>query len=360
MIHIGKYMMIAASAVLAVSAVTGCVDTEEINIADLYRKAYITTDIYPQTEGQYSATTTNTPPSLSIKDGHLVKSEGGEVISYSGIKSYKVYFRTNYTVEKALAGKFAVPSDAEELVAKYNADHGYTGDEEYRMLPSECYTIRNGESTIPAGSKEGEPFVVEFSDGLEAMELGNYIVPIACTLDGSDVELSEGQDMVFMKFSNIYNDEAGEDVRSERILYNNVDFTYTVADGSSFYSDPWSDAALFNDSVNDVCFCSNYVSGLTITFNEPVSLSRLGMVLYDSNAYGNTIYFWPSWTYENGTEGNVGGNYLGTPGYSSPSVYWFDISGMYLDQDQKVSSLFFQIYNSGYNFSELYIVAFDE
>lgn len=358
MIHIGKYMMIAASAVLAVSAVTGCVEKEEINISDLYRKAYITTDIYPQNEGHYNTITTNTPPSFSITDGRLVKNEGREVVSYSGIKSYKVYFRTNYAVEKAVSGKFSVPSDAEELVAKYNSDNGYTGDEEYSLLPSSSYTIRNAATTIPAGSKEGEPFVFEFNDGLEAMELGNYIVPLVCTLEeGADVELGEGQDMVFMKFSNIYNDEAGN-ARSERILYNNVDFTYSVGEESSFYDAPYDAGALFNDDVTDVCYCDSQYSDLTITFNEPVLLSRLGMVSNQSS-YSNT-YYWLSWNYADGVSGDVGSNYLSAAKTSQPEIIWLDLSADYLNEGQKVTDLYWLLYYAYYNFSEIYLIAYDE
>lgn len=346
--------MIAALAVLT----AGCVRTEEINVADIYRKAYITTDIYPQNEGHYNTITTNTPPSFSITDGHLVKNNGGEVVSYSGIKSYKVFLRTNYAVEKAVSGKFSVPSDAEELVAKYNSDNGYTGDEEYSLLPSSSYTIGNAVTTIPAGNKEGEPFVFEFNDGLEAMELGNYIVPLVCTLEeGAGIELAEGQDMVFMKFSNIYNDEAGN-ARSERILYNNVDFTYSVGEESSFYDAPYDAGALFNDDVTDICYCNEQYSDLTITFNEPVLLSRLGLVLTDPS-YSNT-YYWLSWNYANGDYGDVGGNYLYATKTAQSEITWLNLSADYLNEGQKLQDLYWLLYYNGYNFSEIYFIAYDE
>lgn len=58
--------------------------------------------------------------------------------------------------------------------------------------------------------------------------------------------------------------------------------------------------------------------------------------------------------------GNAGSNYLSTSRYSAPTVHWCDIADEYLDKEKKVKDLYFQIYNSSYSYSEIYLVAFDK
>lgn len=351
-----NYKIIAASAVLAVSALAGCNKVVEVDIPDLYRKAYVTTDIYPYNEGHYEVATVNKAPSFVLSDGKLVHNQGGEVLVPAGIQSYKVYFRTNYAVDSELKGALALMEDAEAYVEKYNAAHGLSGEDACELLPAEYYTV-NGSSAIKAGAKEGEPFVVEFSDSFKDIEYGDYLIPLVCTLQGDSVEMSEKQNTVIFRLSRKYVDESAG-APKERILYNGVDFTFEGADAASFYDAPYDAGALFNDDVTDVCYCNGQYSDLNIYFNEPVALSRMGFVL--NQAYYNSLYYWMSWVYEDDSEGDVGGYYLSVAKTSEPEVVWFDLAGSYMDGVSKVSSLYFMLYYAYYNFSEIYFVAFDE
>lgn len=360
MVHIKKYIMAAVAGGLIVSALPGCTKTEEIYIADLYRKAYITTDIYPQTEGQYTITTTVADASFVISGNRLVKTGGGESVSYNGIKSYKVYFRTNYAVDEDLTGTFAVPADADELVNAYNSSNGYSGDEAFKLLAPEYYTITNGSSTIPAGRKEGEiPFSVELSDNLQQLEVGNYMVPIACTLeDGTDVELSENLSKLYLKFSKVYSDERTG--RDERILYNETDFAYETVQGTWGYSGYYLVSNAFNDyaDAQDFCYIADYSGALRLTFNEPVYLSRLGIAVYNKySAYGQ--YANVSYTLEGESEENAIDEQINI---TSTGLHWFEVLS-WTGTEKRVQSITFSLDASrayGYSISELYVLALNE
>lgn len=356
MIHIRKFLMIAATAVSAVSAITGCVEKEVINIPDTYRRAYITTDIYPQNAGHYALTTTRRSDALNFGTNRLELVKGGETLTAEGIKSYKVYFRSNYAVNADLTGTLSV---AENLL-----------EEGRQLLPAEAYTL-SATSTIKAGSKEGEPFVIEFKDGIESMELGTYVLPLVCTLaEGSDVELSSTQNSIVLTLENSFVDASGDpgeaiEGRNERILHIDTDFTYAEAGGTWGWDGYYLSSELFDDYYESgstyyyaLVDGDPYIGTVEITFNEPLTVSRLGIVNY--NYYSST-----------GQVVSVKYKYEGESEYKDFSesysignlgLTWCDL----LDEigtEKKVQSISVTIdayYAYGDTFAELYILALDE
>lgn len=354
MIHIRKYLMIAATAVSVVSAITGCVEKEVINIPDTYRRAYITTDIYPQNAGHYALTTTRRSDALNFGKNRLELVKGGETLTSEGIKSYKVYFRSNYAVNADLTGTLSV---AENLL-----------EEGRQLLPAEAYTL-SATSTIKAGSKEGEPFVVEFKDGIESLELGTYVLPLVCTLaEGSDVELSSTQNSIVLTFENSFVDASGDpgeaiEGRNERILHIDTDFTYAEAEGTWGYDGYYLSSYLFDDNyasgqTYNYAYIYSYSGAIEITFNEPLTVSRLGIVNY--NYYSSTGQVVSvKYKYEGESEYK---DFLESYTINSLGLTWCDM----LDEigtEKKVQSISVAIdANAAYGdtFAELYVLALDE
>lgn len=276
---------------LLATALIGCKTvTEEIYIDEMYQKAYITAEVYPQNEGSYVRNDVMTSPSLKLDGSNrLVASPGGVVTTDKGAKSQEVSFRTVYNVKKDLTGTMSALKNPEEYVANYNAEHGLTQDDAYQVLGKEFYNITASKSVIRTGFNKGEEsFAVELAEDLSALAPGKYLLPLTVEVDDPNIEISSNRGVYNYLVTYTYTDARDpneENIEVGRILTSD-EFTGVLEAGSTW-------VGTFNnlfDANNSTYWMSSSTTAprIRVTFNDPVELRKIGFVAY--TVYGSTYY----------------------------------------------------------------------
>lgn len=165
-------------------------DPEVVYVGDMpqYQKAYITTGVsYPNS---------TVLDNISVSFGEVQQQEDG-TLKYESKMDLKgenneqeIYFRTTYPVKTPLSGTVAPRIDSEEYVEQYNTEHELDGDNGYKLLPTEWYTLEGSPTVIESGQKEAVIRLVMRKDA--PWIPGKYLIPLHLTLgEGSSVTLSE-------------------------------------------------------------------------------------------------------------------------------------------------------------------------
>ncbi len=360
-----KYLTMVASVGLVFSALTACTEEETIYVADLYQKAYITTDMYPRNEVVYrfsEITTVDLGYRMEYENGEIVIEQGNVSVNTTtaGATKYKVHFRTVYPVESALTGTLSVAANAEQIVADYNRGNGLSGEDAYEVLPAEYYTIEPALLTIQEGTSSATA-EVQLSDNARTELNGHYLLPLEITLGkqtpvrGSEIELAEEMSRVNMVCDIIYRTvELESDGTIPRVLVPNTDFTYSSPYG--FYdSYGYALSTLFDKNINTYPWStSGNPVPVVIEFNEPVYLYKIGGIIGSNNSYAY-YYGTPyslTYTYEDSTE-----EIEGSRGDFGLQFGWYNINEL-LDPEKRVKSVKMTFsYGQLYIPSDLYLVA---
>lgn len=279
-----KYFALSALALLA-TMFAACSDDDpsEVYVGDMpqYQRAYITTGVSAPNGLAFKGVISSGDLRFT-EEGKLVF-QGGMKISGTGSFDSEIYFRTNFAVKKAVSGTVAVVADAEEFLAKYNAEN----ETESKLLPAEYYTIENGHVTIEAGSKSAAIHVVVNTE-LD-WEPGEYLLPLSLTLDsGAGIKLAEDQSSICLKYSITKLD--AQYPEGSRLLSPDE---YEVEDGST------AGAANAVDQDRSTAW-GNYANEMMgITFKEAHYLSSICIV-------DCSYYFYPYIAYEETPDSTFG------------------------------------------------------
>lgn len=338
MMNIRKYISVATMTGLLATALIGCTKTEEVYIDELYQKAYIGSDFYPQSESTpYVVTDAYTDPFLEVRNNSLIYSTGFLRTISSGSNEVSFHFRTIYPVKADLTASLVV---AEDFLAEYNENLGLSGEEAYRLLPAGYYTVTQPASTILAGRSQGkEMFAITIHDDMEGLESGLYLIPFTVELDGP-IELSStmGHFCVPMKYS-LEDQRTGEatDVPTNlKLLAANTDFTFveTTAKEDLYmgFLDYYYDTAfianglagLFDNNSNSLSGSQVRNAKVNVTFNEPAFIDRISFA--NTDAYDMSTY------QQKGFEVQISCLYEGETDFSeavtvvcdNQTLYWFD------------------------------------
>lgn len=358
MIRINKYMMFAAMGLIC-SALIGCkTETEEIYVADIYQKAYLTDDIYPQNESvQCSIDESFTDTFLEVRNNRLVYSSGF-LRTVTGSDSMSFFLRTLYAVNADVTASLVVVEDGVEA---YNEANGLTDEEAYSLLPSEFYTMTCGTTTIKAGKKQGsEMFTVKINDSLEGLESGLYLIPLTIETDAA-VPVSETMGTYYIPVKYSCGDfRTGEsDVPSNlKLLAVNTDFTFEETTAPEAL-DPWGmgpdfayasgfnsgmssgqmSTALFDNNMSNYEMTAVANAEVTVTFNEPVVLDRIAFARYDNMASYTIMAYNPELKclFEGETEFSESVS-VSCPEADAPYIGWFDAASTW-GVDKKIEKV---------------------
>ena len=329
------YLSVMAAGLFA-AVLTGCTKTEEIYIDEMYQKAYITSEFYPQNESALCVINDSyTDPYLEVKDNRVVYSPGF-LRTVSGSASSSVYFRTIYPVKTDLTATLVV---AEDAVAAYNDRLGLTEEEAYQLLPAGYYTLSSETSTIKAGKNQGEEvFSVEVDGQMEGLANGRYLIPLTVRLDGP-IALSEARDLYLIPLH-----FTGEDLRTGesdvpsnlKLLVYNTDFTVeetTAAENlnpgwgidSGFYGSGGQNSmtSLFDNNGGTTAGTLVAQASVNVTFTEPVRLDRMcfrNTMAVDATYRPKPFEVWISCLYE----GETAFSEAVTVMCEDDDTYWFE------------------------------------
>lgn len=359
------YMSVMAAGLFG-ALLAGCTKTEEIYIDEMYQKAYITADLYPQSEGRFSIADQLSDPFFGVQNNRLVYTSG-MVSTVTGKDSYELFFRTLYPVKKDLQAKLIAADEA--AVEAFNAENGLSGEDAYKLLPADCYTVDNNVSTIETGHKEGDKtFAVTFSENVANIAEGQYLLPLTCSLDDPDIALSSSMGVFYLMVNHTFEDlrtGEGDDVpQNIRILYKDTDFSYAVTKGSFFYSTgAYSVDCLFDNDLSSgsIAATGEDNTEVTVTFNEAQPLDRIGIALYDpwGYSYSYSNYFWISWVYEGETEVHELGDWIETAPQNEAYIYWLDAASL-MGTDKKVAKVMIMVYDAYSYLSEFYLISSED
>lgn len=292
-----NYFALSGMALLAMAFVA-CNDDDptEVYVGNMskYQKAYITTGVSQPNgavfKGSYSG-------KLQLSDeGKLVFVQGTAMIPSGGSFDTDIYFRTTYAVKKSISGTVDVVPDAEDFVARYNAEH----QTQFKLLPEAYYTLENTRATIAAGSKSTSIHISVHTD-LD-WEFGEFLLPLGVTLDkDAGIALSEDNSTVCLQYS----------IVSPGYLLSSDDYEIALASGSA---DSHPENA-FDGDRNTSWSAGNASSDVVVTFKEPHRISRVCVL-----DCGYVYYTWMS--YEETPDTFFGGSYTWgeNPGLSELNV----------------------------------------
>lgn len=294
-----KYIHLTAAAAVIGIAFTACSDKEDVVYVDeIYQRAYLTSEFYPQSGGEFfKDDVMSDPKGYFDANCYFIFSEGGLMTTTSGKQDYDLYLKTNYAAKSNITGQLVPLPNPEEYIKKYNNSNGYTGEEAFKLFPEAYYTIVKAVATIPAGQKESpDTLRVVLNDDFIGLEVGNYLLPLTCSINGDVVEMSESMGVYNIKIIYTYVDEradpsAGIPEPVERQLKYNTDFTAALTAGSNYVG---SLAQLFdgNPVTGQLVMASSKVAKYSLNFVNPVKVSRFGYVAFSKNSggWGNTYY----------------------------------------------------------------------
>ena len=332
------YLSVLAAGLFA-AVLAGCTKTEEIYIDEMYQKAYITSDFYPQNESALCVINDSyTDPYLEVRNNRVVYSPGF-LRTVSGSAHSSVNFRTIYSVKKDLTATLVV---AEDAVSAYNDKLGLAEEEAYQLLPAGYYTLKPEISTIKAGKNQGEEaFSVEISERTEGLANGRYLIPLTVRLDGP-IALSTARGLYYIPLHFTSEDlRAGtSDVPSNlKLLVHNTDFTVeetTAAENlnpgwgitSGFYGSGGQNGmtTLFDNNGSTTTGTQVAQASLNVTFTEPVRLDRMcirNTMAFDATYQQKPYEVWISCLYE----GETAFSEAVTVMCEDADTYWFDGSG---------------------------------
>lgn len=318
------YMSVMAAGLFG-ALLAGCTKTEEIYIDELYQKAYITADFYPQDTGEYTRNDVMKDPSVALDSKNtLVTQPGGVVITESGEKSQEISFCTVHNVKSDLTGTLTIHPEAGDYIANYNAERGLTDEDAYKLLGDTFYHITNATSVIRTGNRQGEQkFAVEFAEDLSELTPGHYLVPFVLSVDDPGIEVSGSRGIFNLVFDYNYTDERDPDVEDIRILTKD-EFTWQLLAGST-YDGNYNN--LF-DADNSTFWMSNPdYPRIKITFNEPVPLKQMAFVAF-------TYYSWYyrfgyskfAYTLADGTQIDYPLSWYEYPNMQSDILFYYDVT----------------------------------
>lgn len=338
---------------LLATALIGCTKTEKIYIDEMYQKAYITSDFYPQNESTLCVVKDSfTDPFLEIRNNRLVYS-AGFVHSISGSKHSSFYFRTIYPVKSEVTATLVVDEDA---LAAYNKEHGLSGEEAYQLLPAEFYTITQATSTIEVGESQGnEIFAVDINENLDGLADGLYLLPLTVEMDNAAFELSSTRGYYYIPLEYSVEDERTGDSSvptNLKLLVSNTDFTLeeTTAKedlymgvGDYYYdSGFYSLSGLFDNNGSTVAGTVVANATVDVIFNEPVYIDRISFAntaAYDSSTYESKPFeVQISCLYEEETAFSQAVTVL----CEDADLYWFDAAAK-LNANKRVEQISIKI-----------------
>lgn len=245
-----------------VFAAAGCTKTEEINVLDMYQRAYLSRIIVP----------TNEFPTVTESAGNAFTNQPITITT-----TYDFYLRTTYPAEKTVGARLCIPEDYAEIVEAYNKANGTS----YGALGADYAEFLQDYATVTEGStKSRQLYSVKFAD--KPAPKGEYLMPVSFTLDkGSNIGKSSTAHVMFLKRRSsatgiTYNNDAT--MPGNVYALNNTAFTYqtegSFSSANSFFDGNTNTSGNTSGSGNNV---------VTVTFNTPVDLKYLAIYSSSDN-----------------------------------------------------------------------------
>ena len=170
---------------------SACTQKEEVYIEEIYQRAYVSAEFYPYSECTYR------------QDDKRNSYTGRVSSTISGKRECEIIFQTIYPVKNELVGTLTVCDNAQEYVNEYNTRNLLSGNDAYKLLPENYYSIITDKSDIKIDYKKGEtPYEVEIVEDISPLE-GYYLLPLTCKLSSDDIGLSESMGVFIYKVIHI-------------------------------------------------------------------------------------------------------------------------------------------------------------